>query len=106
MPKRQTGKQKINALKLTRPDVCIKVSRTIDRNFRWDGDGRDPVERGMDAYDIDVTAMTIRNGKIVEGHASLGGTYMYPQDKIGEISGYLPQMVDEAVEELDANLRR
>src|ERR1700721_1573741 len=100
------GQKKIDALKLSRPDVVITVSRERDDNFSWDGDGPDPVNDGYYPYDVDVTARTIRNGEMIEGTASLGGSYYQDEEPIGEIHGYLPQKVDEAIEELDKELAR
>ena len=94
----------IEALRLTRPDVAITVSRESDGFFVWDGDGPDPTEDGYDAYDVDVVACTIRNGALVEGRASLGGCYFLPDEPLADVHGYLPQMVDEAVAEMDAEL--
>ncbi len=92
----------IAALAIARPDIAIVVTRTRDENFQWDGDGPDPAEDGFDAYDVDVKAFSIRNGQLLEGSASLGGSYFREDEPTAEIHGYLPQMVEEAVEELDA----
>ena len=94
----------IEALRLTRPDVAITVTRELDPNFEWDGDGPDPTEDGFDAYDVDVVACTIRNGELIEGRSSLGGSYFLPDEPLADVHGYLPQMVDEAVEEMDKAL--
>ncbi len=102
MPENETrGQDLIQKLKADRPDIAITLSRSMDDNFRWDGDGPDPNEEGYYAYDVDVTAIAIRNGVVLEGRASLGGSYFQPDEPIGEVHGYLPQMVEEAVEELD-----
>lgn len=91
----------IAALSLTRPDVAIEVTRSADVNFIWDGDGTDPVEEGFYAYDVAVTAFAIRNGKMLTGSAYLGGCYLKPDEPIAEVHGYLPQMVEEATNDLD-----
>lgn len=43
MTKTTTGRQLIDALKVTRPTVAITVTRTEDP-IPWDGDGPDPSE--------------------------------------------------------------
>lgn len=100
------GQDLIQALKLSRPDIAISVTRSRDESFRWDGDGPDPEDEGYVAYDIDVTAITIRSGEILEGRDSLGGSYWSPDDPIGEVGGYLQDMVETAVEELDQAIAR
>lgn len=104
MTKLEEGQAKIEALKTARPDISITVHRRQDPSFEWDGNGPDPADDGFIAYDVWVTAMTIRNGVRIEGNAYLGGSYYRPDEPIGEINGYLPQMVDEAVADLDAKL--
>jgi len=98
------GQQLIDQLKIKRPEVAITVSREADEYFRWDGDGPDPTEEGFQAYDVDVKARAIRNGVMYEGNSSLGGSYFQDDEPCGEIHGYLRQMVEEALEELDKQL--
>jgi len=100
----RSGREMIAELKITRPDVVIEVTRERDEYFRWDGDGPDPEEEGFEAYDVDVTARCIRNGEMVEGRDSLGGSYYKPDEALGEVHGYLPQMIDEALEELNKTI--
>lgn len=82
------------------PSIAFNVSRTLDANYRWDGDGEDPTENGFNAYDIDVTARAIVRGQIVKGSAHLGGSYFREDEPTGDIHGYLLQMLDEAMAEL------
>ena len=88
------------------PSISFSVSREIDENYRWDGDGEDPTENGFDAYTITVTARAIVDGQIVEGDSSLGGSYFQDDEPTGEIHGYLLQMLAEAVCELRDSLAR
>jgi hypothetical protein len=104
-----TGRERIAQLKVERPDVVIEVVRTPDPYSVWDGD--EPIGDEFVCYDHDVIAYTIRDGERVEGRNSLGGSWYDPFDKtpenldcLAEISGYLLQMVDEALEELDGQL--
>lgn len=104
------GRDKIEQLKISRPDIVIEVTRIADHDTRWDGD--DPIGDEFDCFDHEVTAYTIRNGVRIEGTATLGGSWYdlddhdaHNQACIAEISGYLPQMIDEAIDELDAQLK-
>jgi len=82
------------------PAIVFNVAHTLDPHFRWDGDGPDPREDGYEAYDVDVTARAVVDGKMREGRNSLGGTYDRPGKYDPDIGGYLPQMLEEAVDEL------
>jgi hypothetical protein len=109
LPKQRTNEQPqpcIEALRASRPDVAITVSRTIDSHFCWDGDGPDPYSEGYDPYDVTVRASVIRNGRLIEGESTLGGSYFRRDEPFNEIRGYLPQMVEEATEEMDAEVKR
>ena len=88
------------------PSISFSVSREIDENYRWDGDGEDPAENGFDAYTITVTARAIIDGQIVEGENSLGGSYFQDDEPTGEIHGYLLQMLAEAAKDLCDTLSR
>jgi hypothetical protein len=98
------GQALIEKLKDERPDVCITVSREVDDTFVWDGDGPDPEDDGYLPYDVDVVASTIRAGVLIETRSSLGGSYFEDDEETGEIHGYLPQMVREALARLDKEL--
>ena len=88
------------------PSIAFSVSREIDENYRWDGDGEDPRDAGFDAYDVTVTARVIVDGQIVEGENHLGGSYFLPDEPTGEIHGYLLQMLAEAAQDLCDTLSR
>lgn len=88
----------------SRPDVAIHVSRLYDPSCQWDGDGPDPEEDGFSPYDVSVTVYAIRAGRLYEAEATLGGSYFRDDEEIGEIHGYYPQMLEEALEELDEQL--
>lgn len=78
------------------PSVCFSASREVDPYFTWDGDGEDPVNNGYTPYDVDVTASVIVGGVLVQETDSLGGCYFMDDEPIGDIHGYLPQMIQEA----------
>lgn len=106
----RNGRQMIENLKRSRPDVVITVTREEDPYGVWDGD--EPLPDGhYVCYDHDVTAAVIRDGCLIEGTASMGGSWYDVTDMdednqacLREISGYLPQMIDEALDALDAQL--
>lgn len=104
MTTEKTGLETIEELKVSRPDIVVTVTRELDPYFVWDGDGPNPEEDGFSAYTVDVNARTIRNGEIIIGGSSLGGSYYLDDEPIGEIHGYLPQMIAEAIEEMDEQL--
>ena len=87
-----------------RPDVAVILKRERDDYYQWDGDGPDPCEDGFDPYDVMVKVVTIRNGRLFEGKDTLGGCYFKPDEPFDEIHGYLPQMLEAALEELDQQL--
>lgn len=100
------GRQMIQELKTTRPDVAISVTRFEDY-VTWDGDGPDPSDEGYTCYTHDVIACSVRDGILFKGESSLGGSWYRDYDTsetAQEIGGYLPQMVDEALEELERAL--
>ena len=91
----------IMALRLSRPDIAVTVTRKADSYFSWDGDGDDPRNEGFEPCDVYVKAFAIKSGTLLEGSACLGGSYYRPDEFTGDIHGYLPQMLEEAIEELD-----
>lgn len=94
----------IEALRRTYPDIAISVSRSVDYSCVWNGDSPDPVLEGYIPHDIEVTTTKIHRGCLIVGSAYLGSSYYQPGEPIGDIHGYLPQMVDEAMDDLTAKL--
>lgn len=90
----------LEGIALYAPSVAISIKRTLDDSYVWDGTGPDPVNYGLDPYDVDVVATTIVCGKYISGTASLGGSYYDSDEPIGDIHGYLQQMLLEALREL------
>lgn len=95
-----TADEILAKLKELAPSVAFETSRSIDATFEWDGDGPDPADDGMFPYDVLVTASTVIDGELIEGRAGLGGCYMTKEEKIDDIGGYLPQKLEEALDEL------
>lgn len=90
----------LEELKTIAPSIVFRVSRSIDRDARWDGTGPDPEEEGYVAYSVDVSAQCIVRGELIEGNAYLGCSYYKPDEPTGDAHGYLPQMLEEAATEL------
>lgn len=90
----------IEKLKEVAPGLAVITRKTHDQYFRWDGDGEDPEKNGYLPYDVDVEVAAIHKGEFMTGRASLGGSYYKPNEPVGEIHGYLPQMLEEACEDL------
>lgn len=90
----------------TRPDVAVTVSRELDSYYSWDGDGPDPRDEGFSPYTVTVTVTTIRNGRIYIGESALGGSYFKPDEPMEDVHGYLPDMIAEAIADLDTLLEK
>lgn len=88
------------ALAVCAPDIEFSSSRELDEDSEWDGDGPDPVEEGFSPYVVTVTARCIANGRLQEGERSLSSSYFRDDEEIGDVHGYLPQMLEEAASEL------
>lgn len=95
------AKEIFNNLAELAPSVVFRASREADECFVWDGDGPDPWEEGYTPYNVTVEAMTIVGGVTVEGQSHLGGSYYKFDEPIDDVHGYLPQMLEEAAEELE-----
>lgn len=96
-----TAEQILERLRTIAPHIAFDVSYEQDPSFVWDGDGPDPADDGFYAVDVTVSAKTILKGVAFEGNAYMGGHYLeYGEKPDGDIGGYLPQMLEEAAEEL------
>jgi hypothetical protein len=103
-----TPREVFAGLRKVAPSISFAVSWTEDPHYHWDGDGPDPGYDGFVAYDVDVYARAILGGKMVEGRQSLGGVYERPEhypDYDPDIHGYLVQMLEEALEDLQKGMR-
>lgn len=94
----------LSDLKVIAPGIAFSVSRKHDEHYVWDESGRDPRGRGFLPYVIVVKARSIIHGELLEGSASICGSYYKPEEPIGDIHGYLPQMLMEAAEILDSQI--
>lgn len=82
------------------PSIAITQERSVDRNFRWDGDGPDPRGQGFWPYDVTVKASVILKGQIITRESTLGGSYDKPGNFCPDVHGYFVQMAEEATEAL------
>lgn len=91
------------------PSVSIQTiwehDNDIHPDIHKDCDGMDDEDPDdWQAWQSEVKATAICNGEEVSGSAYLGGTWEkwddMPAESNPEISGYLPQMIIEALEEL------
>ena len=82
------------------PSIHFEAEYSVDVHAKWDGDGPDPIDEGMNAYYVDVFARAVVGGKSLTGQSSLGGVYEFPNKHDPDIGGYLPQMLEEAVNDL------
>lgn len=85
------------------PSIAIETIWERDTHARWDADDSlDPDD--FTAWQSEVKVSAIIGGKMVSGSEYLGGTWEKYGDKPGEsnpeISGYLPQMIQEALNDL------
>lgn len=84
-------------------NIAIVVTKEEDLYYRWDGDGPDPANDGLVAYNVIVTVYAIRKGKLYSGDSVLGGVYLRPDElpADSDIHGYYSDMLEETL----ANLR-
>lgn len=111
---KRTRLEMISELKASRPNVSITVTAEYDDDHVWDGDGNDPAEDGFICACVTVSASLIHEGEIHAGESHLGGSYakdladfnIHSDDEGSDynIHGYFPQMMDEALAELDRSL--
>lgn len=90
------------------PSIAIKTDWTHDPDSRWSDISQcfDPDEDpdGWEPWNSEITASAIHGGKLATGSAYLGGTWERfgdnPEESNPDISGYAPQMIEEALSEL------
>lgn len=86
------------------PSVCIEAIWSADANAKWDIEDDSLDRDDFTAWQSEVRASAIIAGQMLSGSAYLGGTWEKfgdnPNESNPEISGYLPQMLEEALREL------
>lgn len=110
LPANKTGDYMETTLLLERlaavaPQIAIETIWQYDHDEPWEGDwtkGEDQAD--WQCWQSEVRASAICAGQLIEGSAHLGGTWEKygdcPSRTNPDISGYLPQMIDEALDEL------
>ena len=94
----------LNQLNKIAPSILFTVSRELDPYESWNGDGPNPRDDGYSPYSVDVTALVIIGGEIIEGAQSLGSSWYRHDEPLGDVHGYLPQMLEEAATELQSTI--
>ena len=85
-------------LRILAPSVAFSCHAEEDRYYTWDGYGEEPAD--MTAHNIEIRAEAVHAGRLVSGTAHLGGHYLGWGEQPGDVGGYLPQLIEEAAEEL------
>jgi hypothetical protein len=102
-----TGYLLLERVKREHPGFIFEIEQDIDEHFVWEGEANDPrLDGDGQFYDILVYAKAIVDGEFVTGEAVLGSTYMDYGQPLGDVNGYLEQLLKDAVEDLMANLER
>jgi hypothetical protein len=99
----KTKKDILEALATIAPSIAVETLWEHDPDARWDVQNPDMDPDDYQAWQSEVRASCICNGRMMTGNHYLGGTW----EKYGdnpEISGYFPQMVLEAIENLAMRL--
>jgi hypothetical protein len=86
------------------PSIVFTATTQPDEDGVWDGDGPDPADDGMIMVEVIISARVIHKGEFGSGESYLSGHYIYPGDSPDDISGYLPQKLEEATADLINNL--
>lgn len=82
------------------PALSVRVTMEHDHYERWDGDGPAPDPDIYQPQNVTVAVSAIYTGRTHTGTAHLGGHYTEYGEPAGMVSGYLPQMIQDAAEEL------
>ncbi len=93
-----TTEQLYAELRILAPSVVFSARAEEDVSFEWDGYGDEPED--MEPHNVEIRAEAVHAGRLVSGSAYLGGHYMRYNEKPGDVGGYLPQLLQEAAEEL------
>jgi len=102
------AKELIQKLNEIAPSIAIETIWSQDTNASWRDAGdwtKGQQAKNWFPWQSEVRATAISNGKLITGHAYLGATWERrgkdPAESNPDISGYLPQMIWKALDELD-----
>ena len=99
----KTRDELLEDLARRRGDVAIRVLWSPDPDPEpWYPEWGD--QGDIECLTVEVRAITLRNGHRVTGSAYLGRCWYPPYAPCENIGGYFPQMLEEALEELDEAL--
>ena len=97
----------IEELKKTKPSYHVETIWEEDNDYIWDGDSEDPMNEGFIPHVVEVKISTIINGEMVSGSDYLGGCYTkYGEAHSEDVHGYFPDMLDEAITDLENQINR
>lgn len=86
------------------PSIAIETIWSHDEDAEWDIEDPSLDPDDFQAWQSEVRASAIVSGKLLSGSAYLGGTWErfgdHPSKSNPDISGYFPQMLDEALADL------
>jgi len=94
------------------PSIAIETiwSHDLDADFKDLADCNCGPRKNWRAWQSEVKATAINGGLLITGNAYLGGTWeragKHPSKSNPEISGYLPQMIEEALIMLGSQCRK
>ena len=96
------GNELIDALKRIAPQMTVEVIWEPDPDGEWFEENGNV--RNYECWQSEVKVQIQLNGEFFDGNAYLGGTWEnkgdHPSESNPNISGYLPQMIEEAIDEL------
>lgn len=85
-------------------EAVLDELRAIAPSFffetRWEVDEGHSGPEGQRLHDVTVTVSGIEMGRLYYGLSSMGSLYLKPEDVDLDINGNLPQMVEDALEDL------
>ena len=87
----------LNRIKRIAPNVAITITREYDPYYQWVGDAPDESHSGHLPYTVAVKATAIIRGELVEALDALCGCHYHPDEELGDVHGYLPDMITQAV---------
>lgn len=98
----------IKTLAKLAPGIALEIIWSKDPGSRWDIEDSELDPNDFEAWQSEVRASAIVDGKLKSESSHMGGTWEKlgddPRQSNPDISGYLPQMAQEAYQELKKSL--
>lgn len=95
------GADYLEDLKTIALEIAFEVEASRDMTFEWNGHGPDPKKQGFYPYDVIVSGAIIHKGEVITNDDTLGGSYFKPQERLGNIHGYLIQMLESVLNDFE-----